>query len=250
MTDKERFMYQIMSEISKADAPIVFKGAMVTKLILAESGYTAVERQTRDIDANWVGAPPTMEVLVDTINNSFGELTNRVYATAFREYGEKMSAGISICEKQTDEELISMDVDMRPIHGSKLYNYGEIHIKGVLVNEILADKIAVLSGSKIFRRVKDLVDVYSLTHCVEVNTTDIFDLSSKTKNREIGDFNDFCNRKQDLEHAYVKLKGIWNKPPFDSIYSYMVSFIRPFAVKDVAPRRWSIDKKEWQDVLH
>ena len=43
MTDKERFMYQIMGEISKANAPIVFKGALVTKLILAENGYTAVE---------------------------------------------------------------------------------------------------------------------------------------------------------------------------------------------------------------
>ena len=127
-------MYQIMGEISKTNAPIVFKGAMVTKLILAESGYTAVERQTRDIDANWIGAPPSMEALVNTINNSFGELNNRVYAFAFREYGEKMSAGISICEKQTDEELLSMDVDMRPVYGSKLYSYGEVSIKGVLAN--------------------------------------------------------------------------------------------------------------------
>jgi len=249
MTDKERFMYQIMGEISKANAPIVFKGALVTKLILAENGYTAVERQTRDIDANWIGAPPSMEALVDTINNSFGELNNRVYAVAFREYGEKMSAGISICEKQTNEELISMDVDMRPIHGSKLYSYGEVSIRGVLANDILADKISVLSGKKVFRRVKDLVDVYSLTHCVKVKTTNIIKMSGKTRNREIGDFSDFYNRKQDLEHAYIKLRGILNKPPFDIIYSYMERFIQPFAAKDVTPKEWSSEKMAWQDIL-
>ena len=52
MTEKERFMYLIMGKISESDAPIVFKGAMITKLILSEGGYTALERQTKDIDAN------------------------------------------------------------------------------------------------------------------------------------------------------------------------------------------------------
>ena len=55
MTDKETTMYQILGQICQADAPIVFKGALVTKLILSEHGYTALERQTRDIDANWIG---------------------------------------------------------------------------------------------------------------------------------------------------------------------------------------------------
>ena len=131
MTDKENFMYKIMGKISGTDAPIVFKGALITKLILADGGYTSLERQTRDVDANWVGKPPSMNVLVDTINNSLGELKEQIYAVAFREYGDKMSAGISIREKQTDDEIITMDIDMRPIQGSKIYHYGKISVKGV-----------------------------------------------------------------------------------------------------------------------
>ena len=93
MTEKEQFMYRLMGEISKSDAPIVFKGAMITKLILAEGGYSALERQTRDIDANWLGAPPSMSALVATVNDALGDLGKTICAVAFREYGEKMSAG-------------------------------------------------------------------------------------------------------------------------------------------------------------
>ena len=63
MTRHEKLMYQVLERISKADTPIVFKGALITKLILAENGYTALERQTKDIDANWIGLPPSMNAL-------------------------------------------------------------------------------------------------------------------------------------------------------------------------------------------
>ena len=244
MTEKETLMYQIMSEISKTDAPIVFKGAMIAKLILAESGFTLLERQTRDIDANWVGTPPSMDDLVNTINKSLGSLKSSVLAVAFREYGDKMSAGISIREKQTNEELISMDIDMRPVYGSKVYQYGEVLVKGVLVNEILTDKISVLSDKMIFRRAKDMLDVYALTHCITVNTVDVYDVLMKKPDRVIGAFNEFINRRQDIEHAYNKLRGVENKPPFDHIYLYLEEFLQPFIAKDMAPQIWE-NGKTW-----
>jgi len=247
MTDIERFLYQIMSSISDANAPIVFKGAMITKLILAEHGYTTLERVTKDIDANWVGELPSMDILVDTINNSFGELKNRIFAVPFREYGEKMSAGISVRDKETKEEIVSMDIDMRPIHGSKLYHIGEVGIRGVLATEILADKISVLSSKMIFRRAKDLIDVYALTHCVKVCTTEIFEIYKKNPNREVGAFDEFYNRRNDVKHAYDKLRGVENKPAFDIVYDYIDKFIQPFVNKDVKPRKWNSNDLIWSD---
>ena len=41
-----------------SDIPIVFKGGLITKLILNESGLSSVQRTTKDIDANWIGQPP------------------------------------------------------------------------------------------------------------------------------------------------------------------------------------------------
>jgi len=58
MTEHERLMYQVLGRISDSDAPLVFKGALITKLILVENGFTNLERRTKDIDANWVTAPP------------------------------------------------------------------------------------------------------------------------------------------------------------------------------------------------
>ena len=139
MTDHERLMYQLLGNISKTGAPIVFKGALITKLVLAEYRYTTLDRQTIDIDANWIGAPPTMEVLVDVIQSSLGCLQERFYAVAVREYAAKKSAGISIRTVAGDEEVFEMDISIKPVIGSRIYHYGEMEIRGVPANEILAD---------------------------------------------------------------------------------------------------------------
>lgn len=101
MTQHEHLMYQVLGKMTESNLPIVFKGALITKLVLAEHDYTKLDRKTIDIDANWVGTPPTMEILVDSINESFGDMQNLFYAVATREYGEKKSAGISVRDKNT-----------------------------------------------------------------------------------------------------------------------------------------------------
>ena len=244
MTEKEKFMYQVMSKISEADAPIVFKGAMVTKLILAESDYTVLDRQTKDIDANWVGAPPSMSALVETINESLRELQNQFYAAAYREYGEKTSAGVWIRKRDTDEEIIMMDISMKPVAGSRLYYYGEAGIRGVLANEILADKLTVMSKRLIFRRAKDIIDVYALAHCVKVTTPDIYEIFKQHPAREVGVFDEFYNRRADVEYAYNRLAGIEGKPDFADVCAYLNKFVEPFAKRDETPKFWNSDKLE------
>ena len=96
MTEQEHLMYQIIGKISEINAPIVFKGALITKLILKENGYTLTERPTNDIDANWIGEPPTMEALADVVNRSLESFNGRIYALAKRPYGPGKSAGIWI----------------------------------------------------------------------------------------------------------------------------------------------------------
>jgi hypothetical protein len=246
MTEHEQLMYQILGKISEADAPIVFKGALITKLVLAENGFTMLDRKTADIDANWIGTPPTMETLATTIQNALGDMQNQLYAAADRQYGERKSAGISIRTKETDEEIVSMDISMKPVMGSRIYHYGEISIRGVLPNEILTDKITVLSKRLVFRRSKDLVDVYALTHCVKVLTAKIFGIISR-KHLELGEFTDLLTRRADVEHAYNMLKGIDGKPPFDDVYAYLTKFVQPFSQRDKTPRVWSSRNQVWDD---
>lgn len=74
MTEQEKLMYDILTRISSTDAPIVFKGALITKLILEENQYHDVQRATMDIDGNWIDTPPSMENLSQAIYNALGDL--------------------------------------------------------------------------------------------------------------------------------------------------------------------------------
>ena len=138
---------------------------------------------------------------------------------------------------------------MKPAAGSRLYYYGEIGVKGVLTNEILADKITVMSNRLIFRRAKDLVDVYALAHCTEVRTSEIMQITDSSPDRMLGSFDEFCSRRQDLRHAYDKLERIAGKPPFSSVYAYLEKFIEPFAVQEKAPLIWNSTESRWKPDL-
>ena len=248
MTELEQLMYRILGIISAANTPIVFKGALIKNLVLAEHGYNEIYRETTDIDCNWTATPPSMDILVDTINQSLGDMQNEYYATAERAYGEKKSAGINIISKITDAEVALMDISMKPVIGSRIYYYGETEIRGVLANEILADKISVLSKQIIFRRAKDIIDVYALSHCVKVQTAEIFEIYKNNSSREVGKFAEFLAQRLDVEHAYNKLYGVEGKPPFDEVYSYLVKFVQPFADRDEVSQLWNSDVVAWEEV--
>ena len=246
MTEKEELMYNILSKISDIDAPIVFKGALITKLILEEHGYKEIQRMTKDIDANWIGNPPSMSYLSDTIRKALGELNNKFNVEESRAYGKGRSAGLTIRDKATADKVISMDIDIKSSSEERVYYYGETSIKGVLANDILADKICAISSDAVFKhRAKDMIDIYALTHCVKVDVKEIFDTCNKS-NRNIQSFEDFFNRKEDVEHAYNKLKGIQGKPDFSTVYGYLSEFVIPFANKDNKHQIWIPKSKSWQ----
>ncbi|MCL2020303.1 MAG: nucleotidyl transferase AbiEii/AbiGii toxin family protein [Oscillospiraceae bacterium] len=246
MTPREQLMYKIIGKLSEMDAPIVFKGALITKLVLSENSYTALERMTIDIDGDWVDVPPTMDYLIETINKSLSGLQEELYAAASREYEDVQTAGINIIDKNTNDVLITMDIGIRPIIGSRIYYYGEAEIKGVLPDEILADKITVLSSRMIFRRAKDIIDVFALSHCVKIDMAEILGICEKSGN-EIKSFDEFLSRKADIEHAYNKLRGVEGKPDFEVVYSHLSKFLRPFIEKNIKGETWDNKTLKWSE---
>ena len=246
MTEQEHLMYQIIEKLHDTGVPIIFKGALVTKLILMENGYQNL-RTTRDIDARWVGVPiPSVEELVEIVNQALYKLNNDLHARVERKHTkEGQTAGLAILDKHTNRIITSIDIDVRLVkEDSKIYNYQGMSFKGVQPNEILADKISVLSSDKIFRRMKDVIDVYGLSQCIDVKTVEILDICKK-KNQEIGVFDAFYNRISDIEHAYNTLKGIENKPHFQEVYSHLNNFIRPFAEKSETNQIWDHKAQVW-----
>jgi len=243
MTEKEKIMYKIMGSIYEEDIPLVFKGALITKLILMEHDNLEMERVTKDIDANWVDKKPTMEYLNTCINNVVQKINPQFSAIPIRNYTETQSAGIKIIDKNKNE-IISIDIKISPITHVRTYYYGNLSFNGVEANQILCDKISSVSSNKILRRVKDIIDIYALSQCISLNVSDIISISKST-GREIYNFEVFINNTTDIKYAYNKLRGIKNKPQFDELYKEVYAFLSPF-INKIYDLNWDNRKQEWR----
>jgi hypothetical protein len=245
ITDQEKRMYGVMDAIANSNVPVIYKGALVTKLILRENQFDAFVRETRDIDASWAGeSSPPMELLTEMLNHALEGLNLK--AIAVREYGEKMSASYDIIDMSISELCMTIDIDMRTAIDSRTYHFGNLRFQGVTPDNVIGDKISVFSSDKVFRRAKDLIDVYALAHCVTVDTDSIRRIWAR-ENRSIGTFDAFKKRKDELRHSYEKLRRVENKPEFDEIYNYLGKFLAPFIDATTLALTWDNDKSGWTD---
>lgn len=92
----------------------------------------------------------------------------------FRMYGEGRSAGFDLTDRATGETLFSMDIDVnRPIPPTKLYEVDGLCFRGVSASQMIADKVAAISTDKVFRRVKDVVDLYYISKVFGFDRTNV-----------------------------------------------------------------------------
>ena len=234
ITAEERLMYGVMKAIYDSAIPIDFKGSMVLKACLIEAGFHEEIRHTVDIDANWyLDSPPTEEQMIGSLQKALDKSSVDLEVSLYRMYGEGRSAGFELSDRETGDILFTMDIDVnRPAAQTRIYEIAEIRFRGASVDQMLADKISAASGDKIFRRVKDVVDLYYLSQVFPFHSANIKQIL-KDNGRELGTFHGFLHRKSELEHAYDKfrLTGDVNKPPFDEVYAAVKSYI-----KDILPK--------------
>ncbi|MFA5576730.1 MAG: nucleotidyl transferase AbiEii/AbiGii toxin family protein [Tissierellaceae bacterium] len=244
MDYKEKILYKIMGNLYSNSAPLIFKGALVTKLILFENLFDEISRNTADIDASWIEGAPSMDYLASLIKDSLGDLESRYDVTITREYTERQSAGIALVNKETGRIEITLDIEIKSEKMFQLYSYGDVEFRGVLADSIMADKISVLSTNTIFRRVKDLIDIYALSSCINFEMKLIIE-QIRESNRVLGNFDAFLNRKDELEFAYNKLKRIIGKPKFEEIYNHINIFSHPFIINQDYNYQWNKDLTKW-----
>lgn len=156
----------------------------------------------------------------------------------FRPYREGRSAGFYLKDRDTDEVLFSMDVDVnRPIPPTKIYEVEGLRFCGVSSSQMIADKVAAISTDKVFRRVKDVVDLYYISKVFRFNKADVL-LTLKNSGRALDFFHGFLHRPEDLRHSYEKFRfdGGAYKPPFEEVYRTVKDYI-----KDIFPEEMSQD---------
>ncbi len=245
MTEREKLMYSVITQLASTDVPLIFKGGMVTNLVLDENSYVGVRRATVDIDANWTDTPPTMQYLTGVLTRALSGINPDYLIIPFREYGDNRSAGFNVFEKAAQAKVFSMDIEIKPVTGSRTYHYGEMSFQGVLPAEILADKIVSVSGDLVYKhRAKDVIDTFALSHCILVNTREIY-YACHSRGKEIKDFNGFLTKLPEMEHAYNKLGRIDNKPHFSAVHEYLSDFLEPFISKDFSEQVWDANRRSW-----
>lgn len=239
LTAEEKLMYAVMKAIYDSGIPISFKGSMVLKACLMEAGYTEDTRHTVDIDANWnTDTPPTGEQMVESVQNALKNTGIDLEVSIFRPYGEGRSAGFELKDRDTDEVLFSMDIDVnRPIPPTKIYEVEGLRFCGVSSSQMIADKVAAISSDKVFRRVKDVVDLYYISKVFAFDKADVMQ-TLQNSGRSLDTFNGFLYRPMDLKYAYEKFRfsGGVHKPPFEEVYRTVKTYI-----KEVLPREKSRD---------
>ena len=104
---------------------------------------------------------------------------------------------------------------------------------------MIADKVAAVSTDKVFRRIKDVVDLYYLSKVFTFDRAAVLQ-TLKNNGRKLEGFSGFLHRYEDLQHSYEKFRftGDVSKPPFDEVYKAAKAFI-----KDVLPKEKDRDAR-------
>lgn len=229
ITAEENLMYKVMKAVYDSGIPISFKGSMVLKACLMEAGSSEDTRHTVDIDANWNSdTPPSAEQMTQSLQNAINKSGMDLDVSIFRMYGEGRSAGFDLTDRATGETLFSMDIDVnRPIPPTKLYEVDGLCFRGVSSSQMIADKVAAISTDKVFRRVKDVVDLYYISKVFCFDRTDVMQ-TLKNSGRALDSFNGFLHRTGELKHSYEKFRfaGGVDKPLFEEVYSTVKTYIR------------------------
>lgn len=235
MTAEEKTMYEVMKAIYDSGIPISFKGSMVLKACLFEAGYSDETRHTVDIDANWNSdVAPSAAQMVESLQKAVTKSSLDLEVRLYRMYGEKRSAGFELVDRSSDELLFTMDIDVnRPLAPTKIYEVGEIRFRGVSPAQMIADKVAAISTDQIFRRIKDVVDLYYISKVFDFRVDDVRS-TLKHSERTVADFHGFLYRTEDLKHSYDKFRfsGGVDKPPFDQVYHSVKAYIRDILPKE------------------
>ncbi len=231
---EEKLMYTVMKAIYDSGIPMNFKGSMVLKACLLEAGFTEETRHTVDIDANWYSdTAPSAEQMVDSLQKALRNCGIDLNVNLYRMYGEGRSAGFELSDTATGDVLFTMDVDVNRLASkTKIYEVNGIHFCGVAPSQMIADKISAISTDKVFRRIKDVVDLYYISKVFAFNKAEVLE-TLKASGRNLDSFNGFLHRPEDLQHSYEKFRfsGEVDKPPFNEVYRSVKAY-----VKDILPK--------------
>lgn len=239
---KESIIDKILNIIVENNLPLVLKGGNALLLLLKENNVE-INRRTKDIDLDITSSLSPEEILLEL----------KKHLSVLPEFKELIMSREESLEKTLGLKLIlssgeTLDFDINRFNNWEFTVKLESGLTCYSKETILADKFIVLSSKLIFRRIKDLIDIYllSLTETESLEELKIIiDRRLQHKKIVLGDFCEFDTRIADLEKAYLKFKGLSEDIPFEKVYKRVSSFTTPLRLSENVKARWVVTSGVW-----
>lgn len=139
---------------------------------------------------------------------------------------------LTVVAKQEDSLFkFSVDVQISDFNYKKeIYNIYTLDFDGSAVETMLADKLNAIKDRTIFRRAKDIYDIYLISTMKKFHLVELVDIIEKKRDLKCDNVALLdLNNINDIAHAYNKLtsRSYEKLPEFDEVYHKVVSFVVP-----------------------
>ena len=181
-----------------------------------------IERRTIDIDANWT-SEENLEEITKIFSNALKKVDSTCKIEVSRLPGENSSMGFKILDSE-NSILSKIDLDIKNNPFYVVCKFEDVYVKYSSLEKMLADKLSALSGSHVFRRAKDLLDIYLIIKDNNINIKKVQEIL-KYDSRELGNFETLISNKDFMKEGYDKLLGITNKPSFKEVWNNDIKFL-------------------------
>lgn len=221
--EQESFLYKIVEELSRDNAPIIFKGGLALKdLLYINNPDLNIDRKTIDIDANWTENYDLSKINY-YLENAIKKIAPNYKLVLYREANDNKSMGFNVINEE-EEIITKIDLDIKDNPFYVICNVNDVEIKYSSLEKIMADKLSSISNEHIFRRTKDILDTYLIVKNNKVDVDKIKDILD-FDGRKLGDFSTMLSNKDILEESYKKLTGISNKPEFSEVWEIVTEYL-------------------------
>lgn len=204
-------------------------------------------RYTHDIDLH-VGSIETYTEVFGDIESWLNSGTNKYVfkSTKVRDFKNGSAGYDFIVSAGTEQMRVGIDLNVAPMQIISIDYTDTFSIPTYDIYTMLADKMAVMCNRVIFRRIKDLYDIYAILHLADISYAQLWQRVERKRPGVVSQHNYMLlpEHYDSLQHAFTQFKGIEQHHDFDSIISVVSYFMTKYMKGDVVI--WDHNQLIWK----
>lgn len=237
---------KIITEITKAEAPIVFTGGYILPFVVQKEKMIAYPyRTSADLDMDWTKENPTMHELVNFFTDLMLKIDENLRVAVVCSFDDHTAARFSILYK--NEVFGQIDICPKPEVATKRYQLMDFDIPCHTPEHLTVIKTYAVSTDKLRRHPIDLIDLYALSATKNFSTDSFWDIFDK-KGLTMGSWEAYDEASSELQTTYEAIDTAYLKPEWSSCKQRVDRFIEPFKSGSRETQVWNGFMWERSDV--